>query len=45
MKYLIGFAVGALVVIVYPDLAPYVKDVFIESGIRDATVETLMNVK
>ena len=26
MKYLIGFAVGARVVSVYPDLAPYVNE-------------------
>ena len=45
MKYLIGFAIGVLVTMFCPDIVPYIKNAFIESGVRDATVETLMNVK
>ena len=45
MKYLIGFGVGVLGTMFYPDLVPYIKSAFIESGVRDTAVETLMNVK
>ena len=45
MKYLIGFGVGVLATMLYPDLAPYIKSAFIESGVRDTAVETLMSVK
>ena len=45
MKYLIGFGIGVLATMFYPDLVPYVKNAFIESGVRDKAVQTLMNVK
>ena len=45
MKYLIGFGFGVLPTMFYPDLVPYIKSAFIESGVRDTAVETLMNVK
>ncbi len=45
MKYVIGFVVGVIATVIFPELVPYVKNPFIESGVRDATVETLMNVK
>ena len=45
MKYLIGFGVGVLVTMLCPDLVPYIKSAFIESGVRDSAVETLMSVK
>jgi hypothetical protein len=45
MKYVIGIGVGIVLTLFYPDIVPYIKNAFIESGVRDATVETLMNVK
>jgi|TARA_B110000967_G_C18563519_1_gene401314 hypothetical protein len=45
MKYVIGIGVGIVLTLLYPDIVPYIKNAFIESGVRDATVETLMNVK
>ena len=45
MKYLIGFGVGVLATIFYPDLVPYIKNAFIESGIRDSAIQTLQSVR
>jgi|TARA_B110000305_G_C19072875_1_gene462477 hypothetical protein len=45
MKYVIGIGIGIVLTLFYPDIVPYIKNAFIESGVRDATVETLMNVK
>ena len=45
MKYLIGFGIGVLATMFSPDLVPYIKSAFIESGVRDSAVETLMSVK
>ena len=45
MKYVIGIGIGIILTLFYPDIVPYIKNAFIESGVRDATVETLMNVK
>jgi|TARA_B110000971_G_scaffold185571_1_gene193826 hypothetical protein len=45
MKYVIGIGIGIVLTLFYPDIVPYIKNAFIESGVRDATVKTLMNVK
>ena len=45
MKYLIGLAIGIALTLFYPDDVPYIKNAFIESGVRDSAVETLMSVK
>ena len=45
MKCFIGFGIGVLATMFYPDLVPYIKSAFIESGVRDSAVETLMSVK
>ena len=45
MKYVIGIGIGIVLTLLYPDIVPYIKNAFIESGVRDATVKTLMNVK
>jgi hypothetical protein len=45
MKYLIGIGIGIVITLFYPDIVPYIKNAFIESGVRDSAVETLMNVK
>ena len=45
MKYLIGFGIGVLATMFYPDLVPHIKSAFIDSGVRDSAVETLMSVK
>ena len=45
MKYLIGIAIGITLTLFYPDVVPYIKNAFIESGVRDSAVETLMSVK
>ena len=45
MKYLIGIAIGIALTLFYPDVVTYIKNAFIESGVRDSAVETLMSVK
>jgi len=45
IKFFIGFVLGVMLTAFYPDVIPIVKNAFIESGIRDATVQTLMEVK
>ena len=45
MKYLIGISIGSALTLFYPDVVPYIKNAFIESGVRDSAVETLMSVK
>jgi len=45
MKYVIGICIGIVLTLFYPDIVPYIKGAFIESGIRDSAVETLMSVK
>mgnify|MGYP006183849279 FL=1 len=45
MKYVIGIGIGIVLTLFYPDIVPYIKNAFIESGVRDATIKTLMNVK
>ena len=45
MKYVIGIGIGIVLTLFYPDIVPYIKNAFIESGVRDSAVETLMNVK
>jgi Na+/H+-dicarboxylate symporter len=45
MKFFIGLVLGILLTAFYPDIIPIVKNAFVESGIRDATVQTLMKVK
>jgi len=45
VRFVIYFSLGFLVATYFPDLVPYIKSAFIESGVRDTAVETLMNVK
>ena len=45
MKYLIGIAIGIALTLFYPDVVPYIKNAFIESGVRDSAIQTLQNVK
>ena len=45
MKYLIGITIGIALTLFYPNIVPYVKNAFIDSGIRDSAVNTLMNVR
>jgi len=45
VRFVIYFSIGFLVATYFPDVIPHIKNAFIESGARDATVETLMNVK
>jgi len=45
MKYVIGFVVGVIATVIFPELVPYVKNAFIESGVRDTTVQTLQTWK
>ena len=44
-KFLIGIAVGVMVTVFYPDIVPYVKYLFLDSGARDIAVETLKGIK
>jgi len=44
-KILIGIGLGVLLTVFYPDIIPYFKNLFLESGARDAAVETLKGIK
>ena len=45
MKYLIGIAIGIALTLFHPNIVPYVKNAFIDSGVRDSAVEMLMDVR
>ena len=45
MKYLIGIVIGIALTLFYPNIVPYVKNAFIDSGVRDSAVEMLMDVR
>ena len=45
MKYAIGFLAGVIVAVIFPELVPYVKNAFIESGVRDSAIQTLQSVR
>ena len=44
-KFLFGIGVGVMVTVFYPDIVPYVKNLFLDSGARDIAVETLKGIK
>ena len=43
IKFFLGIIIGA--VLVHFDAVPYITAFFVESGVRDSIVETLMDVK
>ena len=45
MKYVIGIVIGIVITLFYPDIVPYIKNAFIESGIRDSAIQTLQSVR
>jgi hypothetical protein len=47
MKYVIGFIIGAVVIYNYPEMITNLDPMgwFVESGLRDRTVEALEGVK
>ena len=45
MKYLIGIGIGIVITLFYPDIVPYIKNAFIESGVRDSAIQTLQSVR
>ena len=46
IKVIIAFALGALLVIYYPNIVPIAKYKFLEpDGVRDNLVETLKEIK
>ena len=44
-KILIGIGLGVLLTILWPDIVPYVKNLFLDTGARDIAVETLKGIK
>ena len=44
-KFLIGIVLGVFICAYYPDVAPVVKNKFLESGARDVVVDTLKEIK
>ena len=44
-KFLFGLVIGVLLAVFYPDIIPYVKNLFLDSGARDIAVETLKGIK
>ena len=45
LKFLFGIVVGVVLAVFYPDITPYVKNLFLDSGARDVAVETLKGIK
>lgn len=45
VKFIVYFSFGFLVATYLPDAIPFFKSAFIESGARDATIETLQSVR
>ena len=45
VRFIIYFSFGFLVATYFPDAIPFIKSAFIESGARDATIETLQSVR
>ncbi len=45
MKYIIGITIGVVLTVFYPDIVPWVKGLFLESGARDVMVEQLKEIK
>jgi hypothetical protein len=44
-KFLFGLVIGVLLAVFYPDIIPYVKNLFLDSGARDIAVDTLKGIK
>ncbi len=45
LKFFFGIVVGVVLTVFYPDIIPYVKNLFLDSGARDVAVETLKGIK
>ena len=45
IKIIIGMGLGVVLTVFYPDIIPYVKSAFLDSGARDVAVETLKGIK
>ena len=45
MTYVIGIVIGIVITLFYPNIVPYIKNAFIESGIRDSAIQTLQSVR
>jgi hypothetical protein len=44
-KLLIGVGLGIVLTVFYPDIIPYVKGAFLDSGARDLVVDQLKEIK
>ena len=44
-KFLLGVGFGVVITVFYPDIIPYVKNLFLDSGARDIAVDTLKGIK
>ena len=45
IKIIIGMGLGVLLTVFYPDIIPYVKSAFLDSGARDLVVDQLNEIK
>ena len=45
IKIVIGIGLGVLLTMFYPDVIPYVKSAFLDSGARDLVVDQLKEIK
>ena len=45
LKFFFGIVVGVVLTVFYPDIIPYVKNLFLDSGARDVAIETLKGIK
>lgn len=44
-KIFIGIGFGVVLTVFYPDIIPYVKNLFLDSGARDIVVDQLKGIK
>jgi len=45
VKILLGIAIGIVLTVFYPDIIPWAKGLFLDSGARDIAVDTLKGIK
>ena len=45
IKIIIGMGLGVLLTVFYPDIVPWVKSAFLDSGARDIVVDHLKEIK
>tara|TARA_Y100001963_G_scaffold27279_1_gene37198 strand:- start:10113 stop:10250 length:138 start_codon:yes stop_codon:yes gene_type:complete len=45
VRVLLGIAIGIVLTVFYPDIIPWAKGLFLDSGVRDIMVDSLKEIK